>query len=88
MTDFRHLNIRIVKNNLAYPLVTDTVLGNSKCEVLLVLDIKDAFHSLRLLEEAKKYCSILPYFGSASYIHISEDAYVFKHIPPQCRSHI
>ena len=71
MTDFRYLNIRIAKNNRAYPLVRDTfsVLGNSKCEVLLVLDLKDAFHSLRLLEEAKKYCSILPYFGSASYIY-------------------
>ena len=40
VTDFRHLNIRIAKNNLAYLLVRDTfsVLGNSKCEVLLVLD--------------------------------------------------
>ena len=38
VTDFRHLNIRIAKNNWAYPLVRDTfsVLGNSKCEVLLV----------------------------------------------------
>ena len=38
--DFRHLNVRIAKNNLAYPLVRDTflVLGNSKCEVLSVLD--------------------------------------------------
>ena len=71
VTDFRHLNVKIAKNNLAYPLVRDTfsVLGNSKCEVLLVLDLKDAFHSLRLLEEAKKYCSILPYFQSASYIY-------------------
>ena len=36
VTDFRHLNVRIAKNNLAYPLVRDTfsVLGNSKCEVL------------------------------------------------------
>ena len=34
VTDFRHLNIRITKNNLAYPLVRDTflVLGNLKCE--------------------------------------------------------
>ena len=49
VTDFRHLDIRIAKNNLAYPLVRDTfsVLGNSKCEVLSVLDLKDAFHSLR-----------------------------------------
>ena len=32
VTDFRHLNVRIAKNNLAYPLVRDTfsVLGNSK----------------------------------------------------------
>ena len=31
VTDFRHLNLRIAKNNLAYPLVRDTcsVLGNS-----------------------------------------------------------
>ena len=46
-TDFRHLNIRIAKNNLAYPLLRDTfaLLGSSKCEIMLVLDIKDAFHS-------------------------------------------
>ena len=35
VTDFRHLNVRIAKNNLAYPLVRDTfsVLGSSRCEV-------------------------------------------------------
>ena len=71
VTDFRHLNVRIAKNNLAYPLVRDTfsVLGNSKCEVLLVLDLKDAFHSLRLSENSKRYCGILPYFGSSSYLY-------------------
>ena len=71
VTDFRHLNVRIAKNNLAYPLVRDTfsVLGNSKCEVLSVLDLKDAFHSLRLLENSRKYCGILPYFGSSSYLY-------------------
>ena len=71
VTDFRHLNVRIAKNNLAYPLIRDTflVLGNSKCEVLSVLDLKDAFHLLRLSEESKRYCGILPYFGSASYIY-------------------
>ena len=81
VTDFRHLNVRMAKNNLAYPLVRDTfsALGYSKCEVLLVLDLKDAFHLLRLLEDVKKYCGILPYFGSTSYI--SEDAYGFKYIP-------
>ena len=33
VTDFRHLNMQIVKNNLAYPLLKDTfsMLGSSKC---------------------------------------------------------
>ena len=67
MTDFRHLNMRIAKNNLAYPLLKDTftLLGSSKCEVMSVLDLKDAFHSFRLTENSKKYCGVLPYFGSA-----------------------
>ena len=71
VTDFTHLNIRIAKNNLPYPLVRDTfsVLGNSMCEVLLVLDLKDAFHSLRLSEEVKTYCGILPYL-EVHHIHI------------------
>ena len=61
VTDFRHLNVRIVKNNMAYPLVRDTfsVLGNSQCEVLLVLDLNNAFHSLRLSENSK---GIVEYF--------------------------
>ena len=71
VTNFRHFNVRIAKNSLAYPLVRDTfsVLGNSKCDILSVLDLKDAFHSLRLSENSKKYCGILPYFGSFSYLY-------------------
>ena len=63
--------MRIAKNNLAYQLLKDifTLLGSSKCEVLSVLDLKDAFHSLKLTESSKKYCGILPYFGSASYLY-------------------
>ena len=43
VTDFRHLNVRIAKNNLAYPLLKDTfsVLGTSRCEVFSVFDLKD-----------------------------------------------
>ena len=50
----------IAKTNLAYPLVRDmfSVLRNSKCEVLSVLDLKDAFHLLRLSENSKRYCGI------------------------------
>ena len=48
VTNFRHLSIHIAKNNLAYPFLKDTfsMLGSSKCEVMSVLDLKDAFHSL------------------------------------------
>ena len=45
------------------------MLGSSKCEVMSVLDLKDAFHSPRLTESSKKYCGILPYFGSTSYLY-------------------
>ena len=71
VTDFRHLNMHIAKNNLAYPLLKDTfsMLGSSKCEIMSVLDLKDAFHSLRLTENSKKFCGILPYFGSPSYLY-------------------
>ena len=71
VTDFRHLTMRIAKNNLAYPLLKDmfTLLGSFKCEVMSILDLKNAFYSLRLTESSKKYCGILPYFGSASYLY-------------------
>ena len=71
VTDFRHLNVRIAKNNLASPLLNNTfsVLGSSKCEVVPVLDLKDGFHSLRLSDNSKRYCGILPYFGSTSYLY-------------------
>ena len=78
VTDFRHMNTRIAKN-LAYPLVKDTftTLGNSKCEVLSVLDLKDAFHSLRLSEKSKKCCGILPYFWQCI-LFVSENAHGTK----------
>ena len=42
VTDFRHLNMHIAKNSLAYPLLkyTFSMLGSSKCEVMSVLDLK------------------------------------------------
>ena len=71
VTDFRHLNVKIAKNNLAYHLLKETflVLGSSKCEVLSGLDLKDGFHSLRLSENSKKYCGKLPYLGSGSCLY-------------------
>ena len=71
VTDFQHLNVRIAKNNLAYPLLKDTfsVLGISRGEVLSVLDLKDALHSLRLSDNSKIYCGTIPYLGSTSYLY-------------------
>ena len=82
VTDFRHLNVRIVKNNLAYPLLKDTfsVLVSSKCEVLSVLGLKDAFHSLRLSENSKEILWNTPLFWQ-HIISISEDANGIKYIP-------
>ena len=69
--DFRHLNMRIAKNNLAYLLLKDrfSMLGSSRCEVLSGLDLKDTFHILSLSENSKRYCGISLYFGSASYLY-------------------
>ena len=66
VVDFRLLNTRILRRNTATPLLRDIfkILGRSKCEVLSYVDLKDAFHSLRLTDKAKEFCGILPYFGS------------------------
>ena len=63
--------MRIAKNNFTYPLLKGTclVLGSSRCEVLSVLDLKVAFHSLMLSENSRQYCGIIPYFGSTSYLY-------------------
>ena len=44
-----------------------SILGNSECEVVSCVDIKDAYHSIKLTEKSKEYCGILPYFGSPIY---------------------
>ena len=81
VTDFRHLSMHIAKNNLAYPLLKDTflMLGSSKCAVMSVLDLKDAFHSLVLTENSKMFwhTSLL----WKPFLLIPEDDYGFEHFP-------
>ena len=69
VVDFRLLNTRILRRNTSIPLMSDvlSILGNSECEVVSCVDIKDAYHSIRLIEKSKEYCGILPYFGSPIY---------------------
>ena len=87
VTDFRHLNTRIVKNNLAYPLLRDrfSLLGSSKCEVMSVLDLKDAFHSLQFV---RKITEVLWYsfLFWQCIIFISEDAHGIKCFPTNMAS--
>ena len=69
VVDFRLLNTRILRRNTSIPLMSDvlSILGNSECEVVSCVDIKDAYYSIRLTEMSKEYCRILPYFGSPIY---------------------
>ena len=65
VVDFRLLNTRILRRNTSIPLMNDvlSILGNSECEVVSCVDIKDAYHSIRLTEKKAKsivgYCHIL-----------------------------
>ena len=71
VVDFHLLNTRIRWQNTASPLMRDicNILGKSGCEVMSCVDIKDAFHSIRLNERSKEFCGILPYFGSTHYCY-------------------
>ena len=69
VVDFRLLNTRIKRHNTATPLLRDIyqMLGKAQSTVLSCVDLKDAFHSLKLTDRAKDFCGILPYFGSSHY---------------------
>ena len=72
VTDFRVLNERLVRINHAFPLVRDCLdgIGNSTCEVFTVIDLRDAYHTLRLAKESQKYCRITPYYGAPTYHYL------------------
>ena len=46
--DFRYLNKRLVKLNMTFPLVRECIqaIGASQCEVMSVIDLRDAYHTL------------------------------------------
>ena len=72
VTDFRVLNERLVRINHAFPLVWDCLdtIGNSACEVFTMIDLRDAYHMLRLAKESQKYCRIMPYYGVPTYHYL------------------
>ena len=71
-SDFCILNEKLVKINHAFPLVRDCIeqLGRKKCHYLSPIDLRDAFHTLRLALSLQKYCGITPYYGSPTYQYL------------------
>ena len=71
-SDFCILNETLVKINHAFPLVRDCIeqLGRKKCHYLSTIDLRDAFHTLRLALSSQKYCRITPYYRSPTYHYL------------------
>ena len=71
VTYFRHLNTRLVTLHPRIPLVRDAIqiLGASGCEVISVIDLRDAYHTLRLSKKSQKYRGITPYYRSDAYLY-------------------
>ena len=82
VTDFRHLNIRIAKNNLAYPLVRDTfsVLGNSKMWSSFSIRSKGCIPFAKTFGGNKEILQYFTIFWKCI-IYISKDDCGIKHIP-------
>ena len=70
--DFRIQNKKLLKINHTFPLVRDCIeqLGRKHCHYLSTIDLRDAFHMLRLAPSSQKYCRIAPYYGSPTYHYL------------------
>ena len=71
-SNFCILNAKLVKINHAFSLVRDCIeqLGRKKCHYLSTIDLRDAFHTLRLALSSQKYCNITPYYRSPTYHYL------------------
>ena len=70
--DFRYLNKRLVKLNMTFPLVRECIqaIGASQCEVMSVIDLRDAYHTLRLAPSSQQYTGINTYYGADTYQYL------------------
>ena len=84
-SDFHILNERLLKINHAFPLVQDCIeqLGRSKCDYISTIDLRDAFHTLRLTKTSQKYCGITPYYGSPTYHYLCMGMGMGMSVSPQ-----
>ena len=71
VADFRYLNTRVPQLNMSFPLVRECIqsIGASQCEVMSIIDLRDAYHTLRLTPNSQQYCGITPYYGSDTYLY-------------------
>ena len=63
VTDFRHLNSRLVTLQASILLVRDAIqiLGSSYNEVLSLADLRDEYHTLRPSKRSQRFCGITPF---------------------------
>ena len=56
---------------MSFPLVKECIqqIGASQCEVMSVIDLRDAYHTLRLSPLSQQFCGITPYYGSDTYLY-------------------
>ena len=71
VADFRYLNTRLPQLNMSFPLVRECIqsIGASQCEVMSIIDLRDAYHTLRLASNSQQYCGTTPYYGSDTYLY-------------------
>ena len=57
---------------MLFPLVRDCLnaIGSSECQVFTVIDLRNAYHILRLAKELQKFCGITPFYGSPTYYYL------------------
>ena len=70
--DFSYLNKRLVKLNMTFPFVRECIqaIGASQCKVMSVIDLQDAYHTLRLAPSSQQYTGIAPYYDADTYHYL------------------
>ena len=56
---------------MSFPSVRECIqsIGTSQYEVMSIIDLRDAYHTLRLTPNSRQYCGITPYYGSDTYLY-------------------
>ena len=72
VTDYRHLNTKIIKRNMPFPLIRETLqtIGQAQPTILSVLDLKQAFHCLNLSKRCQEYCGVSSYYGGRTFRYL------------------